>query len=195
MVTGISLTGYDFVVVGLVVLFIGRGIWLGLLRQVTGLLSLYFGYFVASQYHDRLFPFLKGISENPKVVFVVSVVLLFVATYVVAMLLGKGLANVIEITISKWFDRFLGAFLGAAKAAIVVILMHMVLGSILAPENTILRDCQTCKGLDTVTDFARTIIRDEDVRKSLMRQTPAISAEAVRQIIEGSEQGNLQQSE
>ncbi len=188
METSINLTGYDFVIIGLLALFIARGIWLGLLKQVTGLLSLYLGYFVASQYHDRLFPFLKDISENPKVVFVISFIILFVATYVVAMLLGKGMAYVIEITISKWFDRFLGAFLGAAKAVIVVILLHMILGSILAPESTILRDCQTCNGLNMATDFARRLIKDEEVRKSLMQQTPAISAEAVRQIFEAPQQ-------
>lgn len=184
METGVNLTGYDFAVFGLLVLFIGRGIWLGFLKQVTSLVSIYLGYIVASQYHDRLFPFLKDITENPKVGFVVSVVILFVGTYVVTMLLGKGLSYVIEITVTKWFDRILGAILGVAKAVIVVVLMHMVLGSILAPESKMLRDCQTCAGLNTATDFARDIIRDEDVRKSLMQQTPAISADDVRQFFE-----------
>ena len=182
--TGIHLTGYDFVVLGLLLFFIGRGIWLGLLKQVTVLVSLYLGYIVASRYHDRLFPFLKDITENPKVGFVVSVVILFVGTYVITMLLGKGLSYAVEITISKWFDRFLGALLGLAKATIVVILMHMILGSILAPENKILRDCQSCGVINGATDYARSIIRDEDVRKSLMQQTPAISAEDIRQIFE-----------
>jgi membrane protein required for colicin V production len=184
METGINLTGYDFVVIGLFVLLIGSGIWLGLLRQIVGLLSLYLGYFAASHYHDRLFPFLKEISDNPKVVFLIGFVLLFVVTYVVAMLLGKVLAHVIEVTISRWFDMILGGLLGAAKAAIVVVLLHMILGSVLAPQSTILRDCYTCDDLNKATDFARAVIRDEDVRKSLMQQTPAISAEAVRQFLE-----------
>ncbi len=192
METNIHLTGYDFAVLALVILFVGRGIWLGLLKQVTGLVSLYLGYLVASQYHDRLFPFLKGLSENPKVIFVVSIVILFVVTYVLAMLVGKGLAYVIEITISKWFDRSLGAILGLAQALIIVVLIHMILGSILAPESTILRDCQTCKGINMATDYARTLIRDADVRKSLMQQTPAISADAVRHFLEGSLEGEQQ---
>lgn len=192
METSINLTGYDFAVVALIILFVGRGIWLGLLKQVTGLLSLYLGYIVASQYHDRLFPFLKDISENPKVIFVISFVILFVLTYVAAMLLGKGLAYVIEITISTWFDRFLGAILGAAQAVIIVVLMHMILGSILAPESTILRDCKTCSGINLATDYARMLIRDADVRKSLTQQTPAIAAEAVRQFLDGPQQTEVQ---
>ncbi len=188
METGINLTGYDFVVIGLFVLFIARGIWLGLLKQVTGLLALCLGYYVASQYHDRLFPFLKDISDNPKVVFVASVVILFIATYIIAMLVGKVLAYVVEITISKWFDRVLGAALGVIKAAIVVIFMHMILSSILAPENKMISDCQTCNGLNKATGYARAIIQDEEVRKALMQQTPAISADDVREFFEGKPQ-------
>ena len=186
MEAGINLTGYDFVVIGLFVLFIGRGIWVGLLRQVTSLVALFVAYIVASQYHDRLFPFLKEVSENPKVVFVVAVVILFVATYVITFLLGRGLAHVIEITIAKWFDRFLGAMLGAVKAAVIVVLMHMILGSLLAPENPMLRDCATCSGLNEACTIARDLIRDEDVRKALSQQTPAITTEDVREFFKSS---------
>ncbi|MEE4242159.1 MAG: CvpA family protein [Desulfopila sp.] len=185
MEAGLSLTGYDFVVVGLTFLLIARGVWLGFLRQVTGLLSLFLGYYVASQYHDRLFPFLKDISENPKVVFVVSVVLLFAATYIAAMLLGKGLSRVIEIVISKWFDKVLGAILGAAMAVCIVVLLHMILGSVLAPEDKMLRDCRTCDVLNMMTDYTRAFIQDEEVRKSFMQQTPAISSEEVIDFLQG----------
>lgn len=186
METGINLTGYDFVVITIVFLLIARGIWLGLLKQVTGLLSICLGYFVASQYHDRLFPFLKDLSDNPKVVFVASVVILFVATYIITMLLGKGLSHVMEIVISKWFDKLLGAVLGGIIAVLAVVLLHMILSSVLAPENKMLRECQTCTALNRATEYARKIIRDPDVRESLMQQTPAISAEEVLEFFEGN---------
>ena len=184
METGFVLTGYDFVVIGLAVLFVVRGLWLGFLKQVTGVIAFFLGYFFASQYHDRLFPFLKDLSDNPKVIFISSVVILFVVTFAIVMLLGKGLSYVVEITFSKWFDKLLGILLGAVKACLVVVLMHLVLGSILAPENTMLRECQTCNGLNAAADFARSIIRDEDVRKSLIQQTPAISTEEVMQFFD-----------
>lgn len=184
MESGVVLTGYDFAVIGIFVIFIGRGLWLGLLKQVTGLLALCLGYFFASQYHDRLFPFLKDLSDNPKVIFISSVVILFVVTFAIVMLLGKALSYVVEVTFSKWFDKMLGVVLGAVKACVVVVLLHLVLGSILAPENTMLRDCQTCDVLNGAADYARLIIRDEDVRQSLMQKTPAISTEDVMQFFD-----------
>ncbi len=176
----IGLTAYDFIVVGLFMLFIGRGIWLGFLKQVTGLLALYFGYIVASQYHDKLFPFMREISENPKVGFWVGYIILFIGTYVVAVLIGKGLTRVVEVTIAVWFDRIIGALFGTAKAAIVVILLHMVLGTLMAPENEMLRKCQTCNGLNKATNFTLEFIQNEEIRESLMQKQPAISAEDVK---------------
>lgn len=170
----LSLTSYDFIVLGLLALFIGRGIWLGFLKQITGLIALYLGYYAASQYHDRLFPFLLDIADNPKIGFWVTYIILFVATYVVAMLIGRGLAKVIELTIAVWFDRVLGAFLGFAKGAIIVILIHMVLGTLLAPESTIVRKCVTCDSLNEATDYTLEFVRNERVRKSLQQKEPAI---------------------
>ena len=181
LITG--MTAYDMVVVGLFALLIGRGIGLGFLKQITGLLALYLGYFAASQYHDRIFPVLRGISENTKVVFLASYLILFVATYVVVMLMGKVLRHIIQLTIAGWFDRMLGAVVGFAKAAILVVLVHILLGTVLAPENQLLRSCLTCDVLNSAADVSRELIRDEDVRKALIQQQPAISLDAVKEYL------------
>lgn len=178
-----GMAAYDLVIVGLFALLIVRGLWLGFLKQVTGLLALYLGYFVASQYHGTIFPVLKDISDNPKVVFLASYVILFVATYIVVMLLGKALGYVIQLTITSWFDRMLGAVVGFAKAVILAVLLHMVLGTVLAPENQMLRTCVTCDSLNDIADITRDVIRDEDVRNSLLQQQPAIAIDAVREYL------------
>lgn len=190
-----GMTAYDLVIVGLFVLLIGRGVWLGLLKQVTGFVALYLGYFVASQYHDRIFPVLRDISENPKVVFLTSYVILFVVTYVVVMLLGKLFGYVMQMTITGWFDRLLGAVIGFAKAIILAVLLHMILGTILAPENQMLRTCVTCDALNGAAGFTRELIRDEDVRQSLLQQQPAIAIDAVKEYFVPDEEDTEMQVE
>lgn len=178
-----SLTAYDLVVLGVLAALIGRGAWLGLLKQLTSLLALYLGYIVASQYHDRLFPLLRQISDNPKVVFFTACVLLFLAVYLLIMLIGKLLSQVINMTIVGWFDRLLGAVAGFAKGAILVVLLHMVLGTILAPENQMLRDCTTCDVLNDAAEMGRTLIRDEEARKALEQQQPAIAIDTLKEYL------------
>ncbi len=179
----IDMTIYDLVIIGLFLLFVGRGLWIGFLKQVIVLLSLYLGYIVASQYHDRLFPFLKEVSANPKVIFLTAYALLFIGAYVAFMLMGKGLGFVVKITITSWFDKFLGGVLGFAKAAILAILLHMILGTVLAPESRVLTDCQLCETMDRATEVSRSLIKDEKAREALMRQEPAITLEKARELL------------
>ncbi len=186
---GANFTAYDVVIFGIFALLVGRGIWLGFIKQVTGLLALYLGYLAASQYHDKLYPILRGISSNPKVVFLTDYVIMFCATYVVVMLLGKGLSYVVQFTITGWFDRIMGALLGLAKALIVVVLLHMILGTLLAPENPMLRDCRTCSTLNSAVDFTRQMIKDKDVREALKQHKPAISLDAVKNFLKSHEPG------
>ncbi len=175
---------YDMVVLGLFSLLIGRGIWLGLLKQVTGLLALYIGYLVASQYHDKFFPFLREVSDNPQIVFLVSYVIMFIATYIVIMLLGKMLTHAVQVSIVGWFDRVLGGVVGFLQALIVVVLMHMILGSVLPPENKMLKTCETCGVLNEAVDVTREMIKNEDVRKALQQKKPAIALDAFKEYLE-----------
>lgn len=191
----IHLSAYDVVIVGIVVLLLVRGIWLGLLRQVIPLLALFVGYVVAGRYHDQIYPFLQNISDNPKVIFLTAYVITFFATYVVTFLIGKALAKVIQITIAPWFDRFLGAFFGLAKAFIVVILVHMVLGTLMAPDNEMLRTCRICPTLNNLSDITREIITDEEIREALRQKKPAIAVEGMSSVImkEVEESGPVQE--
>lgn len=184
-----GLTPYDMVILGLFAVLIGRGIWLGLLKQVTGLVALYLGYYAASQYNDVIFPVLKNVSDNPKVIFLTSYVILFVATYIVIMLLGKALGYVISLTITSWFDKALGGIVGFAKALILAVLLHMILGTVLAPENQMLRTCMTCDALNDASNFTRDFIRDDNVRRSLLQQEPAISLDTVKEYLSSPPRG------
>ncbi len=175
-----GLTGYDLVVISLFALLIVRGIWLGFLKQITCLVALYLGYIIAGQYHDRIFPFLKDISTNPKVVFFSAYILLFVVAYVAIMLIGKGLAYVVQLTLSGWFDKVLGGLLGAAKALLIVIIIHMALTFVLPPENKMLTACRTCNALNKTTLYAVNLIKDKDVKKILDHRNPPISAQDVK---------------
>lgn len=175
---------YDFVVLGLVALLAVRGLWTGFLGQVVPLLALYLGYFAASRYHEQLLPFLQNVSTDPKVIFLSAYAILFAATFVAATLLGKALALVIQVTVTPWFDRSLGMILGCAKAVLIVVLLHIVLGTLLAPENDMLRTCQSCPTLNRLSDLTREVIRDERIRDALRQNTPAITHGFIDSLIE-----------
>lgn len=175
-----SLTGYDFVILAIFILLIIRGLWHGAIRLITDLVALFAAYFVASQYNQEFVALLQGISDNPKVVFLTACISLFLIIYIAVLLVGKLLRMVINLSIVGWFDRLLGGAVGALQAAVVVVLMQMLLGAVLAPENDMLRKCKFCTVVNSATDVSRQLIRDPELRKSLLQNTPAISLDSVK---------------
>jgi len=179
------LTGFDFVIVGLLLLFVLRGLWVGFLAQITTLVALLVGYVIAGQYHDKLFPFLREVTDNPHAVFWASYVVLFAITYIIAMLIGKVLAKVVNLTIAGWFDKLLGGALGVAKAVILIVFLSMILSGVLAPENKMLRNCYFCPYVKQATELFRSVIKDDAMRKALVQKMPAISEKEPARLADG----------
>ncbi|MBU0961513.1 MAG: CvpA family protein, partial [Proteobacteria bacterium] len=160
------------------------GFWVGFLRQITVLVALLVGYVIAGQYHDKLFPFLRGVTDNPHAIFWTSYAILFAFTYVVTMIAGKGLARVVELTVAGWFDKILGGALGVIKGGILVILLNMVLTGVLAPENPMIRSCRLCPYVKQATEVFRSLIKDDKMRESFLQKEPAISSEKATESLE-----------
>lgn len=181
MANSFHLTGFDYVILALLFLFTFRGLWVGFFRQITTLVALVVGYGIAGQYSDTLFPFLHRFSTNPNVIFWSSYVILFGLTYILVVLLGKGLTKVVEMTVASWFDKLLGGVLGLAKAGVIIVLLSMLLAGLLAPGNGMIRDSQFFPYVDRATEFARSLIKDDVMRQAFLQQRPAISEKTERQ--------------
>lgn len=175
MIPGLNMNGYDLAIAAIFVFFMARGIWVGLLHQITVVISLYVGYLVAGQYHDRLFPFLRGVSDNPQLVFLLAYAIVFAGTYVVAMLAGKGLTRVVQLTIAGWFDKLLGALFGTVKALIIVILLHMLITTFVAADTPLLQKSLLVPSLSQATVLFQQVIKDEKVRQAFQKKEPAIA--------------------
>ncbi len=74
----------------------------------------------------------------------------------------------------------------------IILTTYIILGTILAPENQMLRNCVTCDGLNDAAKLTRELIRNEDVRKSLIQQTPAISLDTVKEYLAPTEESPVQ---
>ena len=171
---GVDMTAYDLVIVAIFIFFVARGIWVGLLGQVTVIVALYVGYLVAGQYHDKLFPFLRGVSENPQIIFLLAYAILFACTYVLIMLVGKALTGVVQLTIAGWFDKLLGTVFGAVKALIITVVLHMLLTTFLAQDTPMLRQCRLCPSLAEALTMSQQLIKDDKVRQAFQKKMPAI---------------------
>jgi membrane protein required for colicin V production len=169
-----DLTYFDFLVAFLFLFFFLRGAWIGFIRQLAAFFALVGGYYLAGQYADRILPWTEKFVDNPKVTFLVSFAILFLAAALVFTLIGKVLHRFLQITLLGWLDRLSGLALGGVKAAVVASLLYMLLASSLSTTNDILRKSYSSPYLKQGSELLRSFIDDPRLRKYFVQKEPAI---------------------
>ncbi len=170
------MTALDIGVIIITVLFLVRGVWIGFVRQIAFVLALTTGYIAAGAYYDHFSGYLSKWVHNPELRFVITYTLLFLATYVIIMLLGAGLKKVMQVSFLGWFDRLMGGIFGLAKAVFISTLAYMALAGILSTANPIIQKSFSAKYLTRSALFVTSFIKDKDLQKSLIPKSPAISS-------------------
>ena len=182
MISLSDITSFDVIVVLIFLLFIIRGTWIGFMRQVAVFLALIGSYLLAGSYTGLMMPHVSKFIENPKVVFYISFILLFVLGSVFMFLTGKVLRLVMEVTMAVWFDRTLGMILGLIKAVFVTSILYMAMSSSLVSSNELLKKSLSSPFLAQGAEFVQQLIEDNDLRKIFLPKEPIVVPEMIPDI-------------
>lgn len=169
-----ELTTFDLAIAGLFCVFMVRGVWIGLVRQLAAFFALVGSYIIAGQYADRILPWIEQLVNNPKVTFFLSFAILFVASALGFTLIGKVLHRFVQITMLGWLNRLTGLVLGGFKAAVLASLAYMFLASSLSATNDLLRTSYVSPYLKQGAELLRSLIDDPRLRTYLAQKEPAI---------------------
>ena len=160
-------TMYECILLGIIVLFILRGLWLGGLRLIAGLLSLVLACILGCFYPEPMNLFMNKFSANPRMVFSLSFICIFLSLYGGMRLLGRVMSPLITITIIPWLSRLLGVVFGFCQAIIVICLIHLSFGAHFLLEKSSSIPCRTCGRLTGMVNMYVKWITDENLRNSL----------------------------
>jgi membrane protein required for colicin V production len=172
-----DITSFDVIVVVLFLLFLARGTWIGFMRQVSFFLALVFSYMLAGEYTAGIMPYVGKFIENPKLVFFISFLLLFIAGALIFILLGKVLHLVMQVTFVGWFDRLLGFFLGLVKGVLVASFLYMIMSSGPSSAHELVKKSVSSQFLAKGAAVIQQFISDPELRQKFLPKTPAIPPE------------------
>jgi membrane protein required for colicin V production len=172
-----DLTYFDIIILAIFLAFSLRGLWIGSIRQLTVLLALVGGYYLAGQYAHAILPLTERFVANPQLTFMVSYVLIFLGAVLVFSLMGRLLHGFMRVTLLGWLDHLVGLAIGGIKAAVVASLLYMLLASTLSTTNDLLRKSRTSPYLRQGANILRSWIDDPRLRNAFAQKEPAILSE------------------
>lgn len=124
-----------------------RGIFRGLIKEVSAIIGVLGGYYAAYTYYPSIARLLARWISNPGYLNIISFLLLFMAVFWIVSITGVVLKYLMNIAFLGWTDRISGALFGALKALLISLILILVLTTFLPRNAAIIKDSRGAYGL------------------------------------------------
>lgn len=165
----------DAIIIIILALFLSRGIWTGFIKQVASIAALLIGFVVAGRFYGESSRLVIPFIDNQQAGFFIAYTLLFLLAFAAVILAGILLKKVVTLSLLGWFDRLLGGILGLIKGIFISCLFFMVLAIFISGGSPFFTKSFFYPYLDSTSQQLIAIVKDQDLRKGLIPQKPAIS--------------------
>ncbi len=168
---------FDMAIVVVLGYCIIRGIFRGLIKEVSSIIGLVAGFYVAYSYHGMISPWFSMWITEPAYLKITSFILLFCSVFFIIALIGILIRFVIKLVLLGVVDRICGGVFGALKATLVVSFAYILLITFLpAGGVSVISASKLAPQINTV---AQGIIRvvPKDVRDSYHKKLSELKSD------------------
>ncbi|MBB5189981.1 membrane protein required for colicin V production [Silvimonas terrae] len=134
------MTGFDYIVLGILGLSILLSVMRGLVQEVMALAGWAISAWVAFHYSTLTTPYMPQAIPSPQLRYLAAVVLLFFASWIVCSLLRLTLAQFLKVTGLRPLDRLLGAVFGVARGFLFTLMIVLIAGLTDVPRSPLWRN-------------------------------------------------------
>lgn len=122
-----SMNGFDLMVLVIVLFCMIRGVFRGLIREVSGIVAVIAGFYGAFMYYWILSPHLAFLIQTPAIRDLVSFGVLFCSIVILVGLLAALIRKLMHVVFLGWVDRTFGLIFGTAKGVLIVSVLFIIL--------------------------------------------------------------------
>jgi membrane protein required for colicin V production len=130
-----AMTGFDFAVIGILVLSTLLAFVRGVVRELLAIVSWIAGLFAALAFGDTVAAMIPGMESSPIAKHLVAYALVFIAVLIVGAIVAYLLSKLVHAAGLGFVDRFLGAVFGVARGVLIVMILVLVAGLTSLPRN------------------------------------------------------------
>ncbi|RJQ85692.1 MAG: CvpA family protein [Desulfobacteraceae bacterium] len=116
-----------------------RGIFRGLIKELTSIIGVLGGFYFAFTYYPHMAKPLRVWVGGAGPANIIGFLILFVGVYLVISILGSIIKYLMNIAFLGWTDRVLGALFGALKGVLIVAVMIAMLTTFLPAKPIFLK--------------------------------------------------------
>jgi membrane protein required for colicin V production len=152
------MTGFDFVVAGILLLSSLLGLWRGLVHELMALLGWPFSLVLCKLLSGDIAPLLPLKQEAARMIG--AYVLVFIAALIVWSVLTRLLVKLLKVVGSGWSDKVLGGLFGVVRGGISLLVLVWMIGLTNYSLKPFWRDALTTKTLEEAAIMTKAWLPD-----------------------------------
>ena len=129
------MTIFDYIVLSIIGLSVILSVMRGVVREVLAIVGLVAAFYVGVSYTNQLLPMMPVDIPNEALRVLAAFLVLFLATLLLATLLGIALSAIFKKAGLGWLNRLLGALFGVARGLLIVCVIVFLAGLTDIPKD------------------------------------------------------------
>ncbi|HPA13863.1 MAG TPA: CvpA family protein [Desulfobacterales bacterium] len=149
---------FDIVIIVILSFCLVRGIFRGLVKEVSAIIGVLAGFYAAYTYYAEIAKLLSKWISNVANSNILSFLILFVGVLVIVNILGIIIKYILKIASLGWIDRVSGAGFGIIKGVLIVSILLIMLTAFLPKGSPVIRNSMLSPYITMVSERLAKVI-------------------------------------
>lgn len=169
------MNGLDIFFVVVLGFFLFRGIFRGLILEISSIAGILAGFLAANRYYPQVQPVVENILKSPDWAQIAAYLLIFLTVMAAVAILALMLKKFMKLIMLGWLDRTGGAALGLIKAGILCSLALLLLTVFLPRDHRLLTTSRIAPYVRTLSQNMAVYLPEELKQKFRVKDMQAES--------------------
>jgi len=166
------MNAFDIAIIVIISFCLIRGIFNGLIGEVSGIIGVFAGFYGASTYYPMTAVYVEKFIKTPYIKNLVAFFILFCSILIIVNIISIVIRKILKLIFLGWLDRSLGLFFGAGKGILVVSVLFIMMTTFL-PKSSVLTDSKFSPYVAKVSKVMTAFV-SKNYRKDFLKQLEGI---------------------
>ena len=155
------MNSFDILIITILAYGLIRGIFRGLIREISAIVGVLGGFYAAYSYYPRVANLISAWISNSAYLNIVSYLIIFSAVVIIVNILAIVIKYLLNIAYLGWVDRVCGALFGMIKGGLAICVLFIALTAFLPKGAAIIKESTLSPHVATVSEvMAKVISKD-----------------------------------
>jgi len=152
---------FDILIIVVLGYSLVRGLFRGLVKEVSSLIGVLGGFYAAYTYYKVLAGWLAGLIHDISYLNILSFLIIFCGVLIVVGVLGVVIKYLLNIAFLGWVDRIGGVVFGVLKGILIVSILFITLTAFLPKGTAFIKNSELAPHVSWISEKMANVISEE----------------------------------